>query len=143
MRRILTALVLIPIVVYVVLWANYWVFMGVVALVACLCYREYKDIAVSYGFGEPGPLGYGAGLLLLAWPGWQVVVAAALLAFTLAMRMDDLSKALPHSALLVTGVVYAFGCWTFAGPLRAANPHWLMYALILNWIGDSGAYFVG
>ena len=36
MRRILTALALIPIVVYVVLWANDWIFLGVVALVACL-----------------------------------------------------------------------------------------------------------
>ena len=62
MRRILTALALIPIVVYVVLWANFWVFLGVVALSACLCYREYNDIAAAYGFGEPGLLGYAAGL---------------------------------------------------------------------------------
>ncbi len=143
MRRILTALALIPIVVYVVLWANYWVFLGVVALSACLCYREYNDIAAAYGFGEPGLLGYAAGLVLLAWPGWPVLVAAALVAFLLSMRMEDLSKALPHSALLVTGIVYAFGCWVPAGPLRAASPHWLMFALILNWVGDTGAYVVG
>ncbi len=143
MRRILTALILIPIVVYVVMWANYWVFLGVVALVSCLCYREYNDIAAAFGFGAPGLLGYAAGLLLLVWPGWQVIVVAALVAFTLAMRLDDLGKALPQSALLVTGIVYAFGCWVCAAPLRAASPHWLMYTLILNWIGDSGAYFVG
>ena len=143
MRRILTALALIPIVVYVVMWANYWVFLGVVALSACLCYREYNDIAAACGFGEPGPLGYAAGLVLLVWPGWQVLVAAALVAFLLSMRMDDLSKALPHSALLVTGLVYAFGCWIPAGLLRAASPHWLMFALILNWVGDTGAYVVG
>ena len=33
MKRVLTALALIPIVVYVVLWANFWAFFGV--LVAC------------------------------------------------------------------------------------------------------------
>lgn len=143
MRRILTALALIPIVVYVVLWANYWVFLGVVALSACLCYREYNDIAAAYGFGEPGLLGYAAGLVLLAWPGWQVLVATALVALLLSMRMEDLSRALPHSALLVTGVVYAFGCWIPASGLRAASPHWLMFALILNWVGDTGAYVVG
>lgn len=145
MRRILTALVLIPIVVYVVLWSDFRIFLGVLALVSCLCYREYNDIAASYGFGEPGPLGYGIGLVMLAWQGpiWLLPVAAALIAFTLAMRMDDLSKCLPRSALLVTGIVYVFGCWTCARPLREANPHWLMYTLVLNWAGDSGAYFVG
>ena len=28
-------------------------------------------------------------------------------------------------------------------PLRQSNPHWLMYALVLNWAGDAGAYYVG
>jgi phosphatidate cytidylyltransferase len=28
-------------------------------------------------------------------------------------------------------------------PLRQANRHWLMYALLLNWAGDSGAYYIG
>lgn len=145
MRRVLTALVLIPIVVYVVLWANFWVFLGVLATVSCLCYREYNDIAASHGFGAPGPLGYGVGLLLLVWEGqsWLLLLAAALVAFTLAMRLEDLSKALPRSALLVTGIVYVFGCWKCAMPLREANAHWLMYALLLNWAGDSGAYFIG
>jgi phosphatidate cytidylyltransferase len=145
MRRILTALVLIPIIVYVVLWANFWVFLAVLATVACLCYREYNDIAKDYGFGAPGPLGYAVGLLLLVWEGqpWLLIVGGALLMFTLAMRMEDLSKALPRSALLVTGIVYIFGCWKCALPLREVNPHWLMYGLMLNWAGDTGAYFIG
>jgi phosphatidate cytidylyltransferase len=145
MRRILTALALIPIAVYVVLWANFWIFLAVLVTVACLCYREYNDIAATYGFGAPGVLGYGAGLALLVWEGqsWMLIVAVALVAFTLAMRFDNLSKALPNSALLVTGIIYVFGCWKAALPLRDASPHWLMYALILNWAGDTGAYFIG
>ena len=110
MKRILTALVLIPIVVYVVLGANFWVFLAVLTAVSCLCYREYNDIAAGYGFGAPGVLGYGLGLVLLVWQGqsWLLIVGAALLAFTLTMRLEDLSKALPRSALLVTGIVYVF-----------------------------------
>ena len=53
----------------------------------------------------------------------------------------DLSKALPRAALLLAGVVYVFGCWRFAVPLREANPHWLMFALLLNWVGDIGASY--
>ncbi|SPE33905.1 Phosphatidate cytidylyltransferase [Candidatus Sulfopaludibacter sp. SbA3] len=145
MRRVLTALALIPIVVYVVLGPSFWLFLAVLATVSCLCYREYNDIAATYGFGAPGPLGYGLGLLLLVWEGqpWLLLVAAALAAFTLALRLADLSKALPKSALLVTGIVYVFGCWKCALLLREASGHWLMYALLLNWVGDSGAYFVG
>ena len=145
MKRILTALVLIPTVAYVVLAANYWVFLGVLVTVACLCYREYNDIAAAYGSGAPGVAGYGAGLLFLTVKNeaWLVLVGIVILALALGMRDPDLSKALPRAALLITGVVYVFGCWKCAVPLRELNPHWLMYGLMLNWVGDIGAYYVG
>jgi phosphatidate cytidylyltransferase len=145
MKRVLTAAALIPIAVYVVLWANFWVFLAVLAAVAMLCYREYNLIAADFGFGTPGALGYGAGLLLLVWEGdaWLLMVAAALIALALALRDDDLAKMLPRSALLVAGIVYIFGCWKCALPLREHSPHWLMYALMVSWTGDIGAYYVG
>lgn len=145
MRRILTAAVLIPIVAYVVLWANFWVFLGVLATVAFLCYREYDGIAANYGFGAPGPLGYGAGVVLLLWKGdgWLLVAGLALLALVVVMGGADFAKSLPRAALLLMGIVYVFGCWKCAMPLREVNPHWLMYALLLNWSGDAGAYYVG
>jgi phosphatidate cytidylyltransferase len=145
MKRILTAAALIPIVVYVVLWANFWAFFAVLATVAVLCYREFNNVAEAYGFGAPGPLGYGAGLLLLVWwqETWLLVLGIALMLLALAMRGDDLAKSLPRAALLLAGIVYIFGCWKCAVPLRELNPHWLMYALLVNWVGDMGAYYVG
>src|ERR1035437_2690065 len=145
MKRILTALALIPIVVYTVLWADYWVFLAVLAAVALLCYREYDAVAAGYGFGAPGPMGYGAGLLLLVWQSetWPVVTIVALVALATAMRHEDLAKALPRASLLLIGVVYIFGCWKAAMPLWQENRHWLMYALLLNWSGDTGAYYIG
>jgi len=143
MKRLLTAAVLIPIIVYVVLWANVWVYLAVLTAVACLCYHEYNGIAAAYGFGAPGPLGYAAGLVLLLWHHpVGTVMATLLLALALAAR-GDLTKSLPRAALLLLGVVYIFGCWRFATALRAINPHWLMYGLLLNWAGDAGAYYVG
>jgi len=144
MKRVLTAAVLIPIIVYIVLWSNYWIFAAVLALAACLSYFEYDTIAAHYGFGAPGPLGYGAGLLFLFWTreAWLLVVVAAVLAMTLALR-HELTKALPRTALFLLGVIYVFGGWKSALPLRDANPHWLMYALLVNWAGDIGAYYVG
>ena len=145
MKRVLTAAALIPIVVYVVLFANDWIFLAVLVAAALLSYREYDHIAAAYGFGAPGPMGYGFGLLLLALHGhaWMALVAAALVALAFAMR-GDLAKALPRAALLALGVAYVFGCWKCAVPLREANHgHWLMFALLVNWVGDGGAYYVG
>jgi len=145
MKRIFTSLILIPIVLYVVLWGHFWLLFAVTALVAAICYREYSGIVEAHGFGTLGPLGYIAGLLLLLIQGEiaLLLVALALLAIALAMRSDDLSKALPWASALVLGVVYIFGCWKFAILLRAANPYWLLYALALSWIGDIAAYYIG
>ncbi len=148
MRRLLTAAALIPIIVYVVLFANPWVFLGVVVAVAFLCYREYDAIAGSFGFGKPGIVGYGLGLaILLAGTtppsAWLLMTATALIAAVLAMRSEDLSHALPRAAMLAMGVVYIFGCWRCAIPIHEINPHWLMYGLLLNWTGDAGAYYIG
>jgi phosphatidate cytidylyltransferase len=153
MKRILTALVLVPLVVYVVLWSPAWAVLGVTALVALLCYHEYSGIAAGYQAGKAGPLGYAAGLLILALPlnggaleyegVMTVVIAAALMALSLALHADDLRGGIVRAAFLLLGVVYIFGCWRFAPLLRAQNRYWLFYALVLNWIGDIGAYYVG
>jgi phosphatidate cytidylyltransferase len=145
MKRLLTALVLIPAVTYVVLWANYWLFLAVLVTVSLLCYYEYSTISKGFNFGALSPLGYPAGLLLLAWKydAWPVLTIVALVALVEVMRSDDLAKSLPRASILLMGVVYVFGCWKTAVPLREASPHWLMYALILNWAGDSGAYYIG
>jgi len=146
MKRILTALALIPIVAWVVLWSNTWVFLAVLALVSCLCWYEYNEIAGAYGFGKPGIVGYGAGLAVLTWGDihWLAVVGFAVIVLMMVMRDRDLAHALPRAALLVLGVVYVFGCWKCARPLREFySPHWLMYALLLNWAGDIGAYYIG
>jgi phosphatidate cytidylyltransferase len=145
MKRVLTALALIPTVAWVALWADSWIFLAVLATVACLCYREYNDIAAGYGFGEPGVVGYGAGLLLLLAPDvpWISAVGLVIVILVVVMREENLAHALPRAALLLTGILYVFGCWRCARPLRELSPHWLMYGLMLNWVGDIGAYYVG
>jgi phosphatidate cytidylyltransferase len=144
MKRLLTAAVLVPIIVYVVLFANQWVFFAVLAAVALLCLKEYEGIAGAHGIESFGPLAYGFGLALLFLRSevWILLPAAALVTLALTMR-GDLAKSLPRASAAVFGVAYIFGAWKCAIPLREANPHWLMYALMLNWAGDAGAYYVG
>jgi len=150
MKRILTALLLIPLIAYVVLWAEFPVFLAVLSAAALLSYREYNAICAAYGFGAPGPLGYGAGMLLLiwanqAWPPWFLVLVFAIGSLLMGMRAGEPAHALPRAALLLMGVVYIFGCWKCAIPLREDfhSRHWLMYGLLLNWVGDIGAYYIG
>ncbi len=144
MKRVLTAAVLAPLVIWAVLWGPLWALYGIIALVAVLCYAEYAGIAAAYRFGAPGPLGYAAGLcLLFAGDTLLVAVVLAALALALSMRAGDLAAVLPRAALVIAGVLYVFGAFRCAILIHEANPHWLMFALVVSWIGDTGAYYVG
>ncbi len=146
MQRVLTSAVLIPFILWTVLLAPPWVFRVVIALVAAICYREFCGIARAAGFGEIPLLGYAAGLAILFAPfQYAILIAtlAVLLALTVSLQSDDLSSAFPRAAMLAIGILYIFGAWKTAIPLHALNPWWLVFALALNWIGDSGAFYVG
>jgi phosphatidate cytidylyltransferase len=146
MKRLLTAGLLIPFILYVVFLGPFWLFCGVTALVAIICYSEYAGIAAAYGIDKPGPLGYGAGLLVLTMKPQDAYLIFTLLAFialSLVLRLRDLSKALPQSAFLLFGIIYIFGSWKFAILLHSESPHWLAYALMLNWLADACAYYAG
>jgi len=145
MKRLLTAFLLIPFILYVVYFGPFWALFAVTALVALICYSEYAGIAAGYGIVKPGPVGYAAGLLVLAMRPPDATLVFTLLAFAalvLALR-GEVTKTLPSAAFLVFGVLYIFGSWKFAILLRAESPHWLAYGLMLNWVGDACAYYVG
>jgi phosphatidate cytidylyltransferase len=144
MKRFLTAAVLAPLVVLALFHGPVWVVYALIAAFSILCYREYSGIAAAYGFGALGPLGYGVGLLLLlSAETLLVIVILAVLALALSMRAENLSAVLPRAALLAVGVLYVFGPFRCALLIHAADPHWLMFALLSSWVGDSSAYYVG
>lgn len=146
MKRVLTAAALLPPVVAAILYGH-WVFLAVVAIVAAICYHEFDAIAGRYGFGRPGLLGYAAGFAVLFCPApnviWLILVAASGLALAFALRAGDLAHALPRASMLALGVTYIFGAWRCAIGLREIGVHWLLYALIVSWVGDIGAFYVG
>src|SRR5260370_8412572 len=110
MKRLLTASFLIPTVLYVVYLGPPWLLFGVTALVALICYSEYAGIAAGYGITKPGPVGYAAGLLVLAMRPQDaslVFTLLALVALLLAVR-SDLVKTLANPAFLLFGFAYIF-----------------------------------
>jgi len=141
MLRVLTTLALIPFAVYTIFWAPLWFFVVVSAAMAMLCYSEYSNIVAAHGIEAPGLIGGGLGLLLFIDLAWIRIVAIA--ALTLALRLTDLAKGLAYAASITFGAVYIFGAWRCAIDLRALSPNWILFALAINWVGDTFAYFIG
>ncbi len=145
MKRVATALVLGPFIVWVVTWGPRYVFLPVLSAIALLCFWEYTRLVAAYRIEPPGPVAYGAGLILLLarQEPALLIVLVTLLVLALAMGLDDLGKTLPRAGATVLGLVYVFGAWRSAISLRAIDPYWLLFVLLLNWIADSAAYYVG
>jgi phosphatidate cytidylyltransferase len=145
MKRVVTALILIPIFVYLVLWSPQWSFLAAVCAVALLCFHEYSGIVALHTVPRPGIFGYAAGLCVILLPqnSTAFLVLIALLAMTLGLRSRDLSESLPYAGCLLLGVLYIFGSFRAGVELRWRSPYWLLFALSLNWIGDIAAMYVG
>src|SRR5579883_2261792 len=116
MKRVLTALLLLPIAFYSVLFAPAPVFVAVVALVALLCFYEYAAIT-----GIFAPAGYVAGLIVLLAPLGKL--------FPLFVVITLIAMCVP---LFSTSLEQAF--------IRASA---LVFGLMVNWAGDTGAYYIG
>jgi phosphatidate cytidylyltransferase len=144
MTRIATALILIPFIAWVTLASPQWVFFAVLAVTGLLAYSEFDNIVASSGILRAGRPGMAAGLVLLLAPNPAVVlVLVALLGMALALRANNLAAALPSAGAFSLGVAYVFGAWRCAADLRAINPHWLLFAMLLSWAGDTAAFYVG
>ncbi len=141
MKRVVTALFLVPVAVYTALFAPWWLFAAVIAIVAVLCFREYSAITESFP-----PLGYAAGLLILVAPQHETIllmILSALAALCLPLAAAEPGKGFARASALLMGIFYIFGSWKTAILLHDMNPHWLMFGLLVNWVGDTGAYYVG
>jgi phosphatidate cytidylyltransferase len=145
MRRVLTALVLIPSVAYVIFLGPSLLFQLVVAAMALACFHEFAFIARAQGVPLPVWFGHAAGMVFLFAPGgdWRIVLLLALLMLTGAMRTPALKDALPLASAMLLGVVYVYGAWRCAPLLREQSPWWLFFAVSINWVGDSAAMYGG
>jgi len=128
----------------VVLFAPDWALLAAVAIVGILAFREFDHIVAENGMPRPGWPAVVAGLALMLAPDPQIIaVFVVLAALILALRVADLKEAMASAAVFVLGVGYIFGAWRCAIELHALNRHWLMFALLLSWAGDTAAMYVG
>lgn len=145
MTRLLTALVLIPMVLGVMFVAPPWVGLAAISLVACLCYHEYLTMVAGMHLSTFAPVGYAAGLLVIAvpMPGFLLATILVMLGMALALRSTNLTLALPSAGAFGLGILYIFGAWRTAVDLGRISPHWLLMACAINWVGDTAAMMVG
>ncbi|MBV9761527.1 MAG: phosphatidate cytidylyltransferase [Acidobacteriaceae bacterium] len=145
MKRVLTAIALIALAVYLIWFAAPWGFEIAALCLGLLCFWEYSGLVAAHGIRGPRLFGVLAGLLIVLLPdrllpGVPVIVICA---FVWALRLANLRDILPAVACEFLGSFYAFAPWRFAIDLRAASIHLLFFALAINWIGDSAAYYAG
>lgn len=163
LKRVLTAVVLIPIVLLIVLRAPIAVLALVTALIALLAVQEFLKLAEAYGirpFHWPTYIFVGLFFVFLAVGTsskplistaifvYTAGFAAALAPFvflTVGMRRPDLSSGFP--AALVSA--FAFGYIALPlGFLVQTREQWagaflVIYLFFVVWAGDVFAYFVG
>jgi len=164
LKRIATALVLIPIVLVLILRAPISVLAIVAGIVALLTIHEFLKLTESYGVKPLRVLTYVFAAIffaLLAFnfgnekplPSTAVFVycvgfAAAIAPFiflTRAMRNEDLSTGYPAAAASAFAFVYIALPMGMLVQLRQqwAGAFYLLYLLLVVWAGDIFAYFVG
>jgi phosphatidate cytidylyltransferase len=163
--RILTALALIPPVVYVLGWAPEWLFLLVLIAVVELCLYEYFTICRHAGFQPMAKLGYFAGVVLCVnplaassrFPGRGLVgsvvvvlVGTILLVFSLGLvRTADLKDYLAKVACTLLGVLYIpftlslLIAVRFPAGDRASGQLRIFLLFAIIWGGDAVAYFIG
>ncbi len=145
MRRVLTALALVAVAIYLILWAPVPVFMAAAVLMSLICYWEYSALVLNHNIPRPDELGIAAGLIILFVPGWTLIALSTLIvvAFCRALPSENMPAILLRVACTLLGTLYAFAPWRFSRDLRDVSVHLLFFALALNWVGDSAAFYVG
>ncbi|HEY1658050.1 MAG TPA: phosphatidate cytidylyltransferase [Candidatus Sulfotelmatobacter sp.] len=164
LKRIATAVVLIPIVLLLVLRAPVPVVAGVAAAVALITVQEFLKLTESYGVRPihwPTYIFVGLFFLLLALSGsggtpqlsaiqFTLVAAFAcaispFVFLTIAMRRGQLSGGYPAAAASAFAIAYIALPMAMLVQLRQqwAGAFWILYLLLVVWAGDIFAYFVG
>lgn len=159
MNRVLTAIVLVPIVLAVVIWAPPWLFATFAVLIALLGLREFYDLAQSQGvqpYRRIGLVATAALVLRLALP-WETLLrnateltAALLIVLMFAVvarglsRPERLAASLAEAGATVWGVLYLGLCMGVVAAIQIQWGFlWLIFLLLAVWLGDVAALYGG
>jgi len=159
MKRILTAVVLIPLVLLAVFRAPLWLFLLILVVVALSAVSEYLGIADGYGL-EPFRLLtyiYTAALFVVYYAAFELgggallagivilfLFAPFLLMFA-AMGRENLKTALPAAAMSYLALPYIGLPLLLLALMRDSVRGWVyvLFTFFAVWVGDTAAMYVG
>jgi phosphatidate cytidylyltransferase len=165
MKRVLTAVVLIPVVLLIVFKAPLWLFALVVAAIVMLALYEYLNIVKACAI-QPivwltylmsllvvvGLLSLGLDLVYMSFPWWLGIIFSpavllllpVIFGVPIAFR-QDMQGSLQAAAASSFGVLYIAVSLGLLIPLRHSpgNEYLIPFILFSVWAGDIAAYYVG
>jgi phosphatidate cytidylyltransferase len=146
MTRVLTAIVAIPIVVALTLFAPDWAFALSIGLIAALAAEEFMGLGAVRGIGRPGnwfvlPVAM-VGASFIGGAEWVLTSLAfsVVLLLTVTTFSGTLETALARSAIGLGAVLY---CGFTLGFLVLLSRELVLFLLVIIWVGDSAAYYGG
>ncbi len=160
MKRVLTAVILIPLVLLLVFRAPGWLFTVVIGIVALIAAYEYLNIVKAHGI-EPFPVLVFLAIALWFFPfssfsnttlveaGQQIQpvlpVALAIAVLIAGLRKATLAASLPAAAASYLAFPYIASTLGALVILRVFvfGSLLLLYLLLVVWAGDTAAYYVG
>lgn len=147
MKRVLTALLLIPAVVWLIFAGPNAAVLAALTLAGLLCLHECLGLIRARGVETDTVPAFAAGLLMIVAGGGPhsalLVGLAALLAALGIRRVADGKDGVASAASTLFAVVYTCGPFALAWLLHTKSPHWMFAVLLVNWVGDSAAYYAG
>ncbi len=165
MKRVLTAVVLVPLVLLVVFRAPLWLFALVAAAVAILALHEYLGLTKAYGIEPLHWVTYALAVLLIfqayavtdtsfllkhPWPSsfsytWMALPGLAVIFGVPVIFRRDMKMALAASGVSAFALLYLGAPLAVLLLLRenAFSSMFLLFALFSVWAGDTAAYYVG
>ncbi len=159
MKRVLTALVLVPFLIFIIGHTPPIYFSILVAISTSLALEEFFSISVKSGFEVHRFWGHFFSLALLGTfyysPRNQsfsffVLTIAALTVTALGLRKGDrLRQVLPGSSATFLGLVYISVTLGLLLAVRLTptiwgdGSRWIFFLLLVVWVGDTAAYYVG
>ncbi len=172
MKRVITAVILIPLVIVALFKAPLWLFTLLVFGVAALASHEYLGIAKAQGFQPMVVASYfflalsfalfyvmahalseftdnvalGGAIGMLFFWGLPIITLLAPLSYLLVgLSRDPLSQTLPSAAvsyLVLPYVAFTLGVLVILQAV-ANGALYLLFLMLLVWCGDIAAYYVG
>jgi phosphatidate cytidylyltransferase len=158
MKRILTALLLVPVLIAIIGYAPPPYFLGLVALTTVLALEEFFSMATKSGLAVNRLWGHAIALVLLAslyvspgnvLPCFLILTGSALLLLALGVKQNNLQDTLAGASATVLGLVYVPVTLGLMVALQrtatswGAGNRWIFFLLLVVWFGDTGAYYVG